>query len=159
HLRHYRRLRRTQFDPSDVIRARQWARLKAIIEHAYTTVPFYRGCFEAAELSPRDIHTAEDYQRLPLLTKADIRAHGEALLSNRYDASQLHCKKTSGSTGVSLQVLVDEESMQWKRACTLRSDEWSGWRFGEPVAMVWGNPDYLKRGWRGRLRNALLERA
>src|SRR5262249_46895959 len=25
--------------------------------------------------------------------------------------------------------------------------------------MVWGNPEYLKRGWRGRLRNALLERA
>src|SRR5262249_29551990 len=43
--------------------------------------------------------------------------------------------------------------------CTLRSDEWSGWRFGEPVAMVWGNPEYLRRGWRGRLRNALLERA
>jgi phenylacetate-CoA ligase len=40
----------------------------------------------------------------------------------------------------------------------LRSDEWSGWRLGERVAMVWGNPDYLQRGWRGRLRNALLER-
>jgi len=24
---------------------------------------------------------------------------------------------------------------------------------------VWGNPEYVKRGWRGRLRNALLERA
>src|SRR5262249_37617325 len=38
-------------------------------------------------------------------------------------------------------------------------DEWSGWRFGERVAMIWGNPEYLKRGWRGRLRNAVLERA
>jgi phenylacetate-CoA ligase len=30
---------------------------------------------------------------------------------------------------------------------------------GERVAAVWGNPEYLKRGWRGRLRNALLDRA
>ncbi len=49
--------------------------------------------------------------------------------------------------------------MQFKRACTLRANEWSGWRFGEPAAMLWGNPEYLKHGWRGRLRNALLERA
>jgi phenylacetate-CoA ligase len=60
---------------------------------------------------------------------------------------------------VALKVYVDEDSLQWKRACTLRSDEWSGWRLGEPVAKVWGNPDYRRRGWRGWLRNALLERA
>ena len=49
--------------------------------------------------------------------------------------------------------------MQHKRGCALRADEWSGWRFGERVARVWGNPEYLRHGWRGRLRNALLERA
>jgi phenylacetate-CoA ligase len=58
-----------------------------------------------------------------------------------------------------VKVYVDEDSLQWKRACTIRADEWSGWRLGEPVAKVWGNPEYLRRGWRGRLRNALLERA
>src|SRR5262249_41611886 len=67
-------------------------------------------------------------------------------------------KKTSGSTGVSLEIRIDEASRQWKRACTLRSDEWSGWRFGERTAMLWGPAAYLQRGWRGRLRNAVLER-
>ena len=82
-----------------------------------------------------------------------------ALMSEAYhDRRDLVRKTTSGSTGVSLEVWVDEDSMQFKRACTLRSDEWSGWRFGEPVAMVWGNPEYLQRGWRGRFRNAVLER-
>ena len=159
YLRNYRRLCRAQWQPADVIRARQWQRLRGMIEHAYATVPFYRSRFDAVDLSPRDVRSFEDYRRLPVLTKADIRAHGDALLSNQYERSQLHCKKTSGSTGVSLQVFVDEESLQWKRACTLRSDQWSGWQFGEPVARVWGNPEYVKRGWRGRLRNSLLERA
>jgi phenylacetate-CoA ligase len=100
-----------------------------------------------------------DFCRLPLLTKADLRARGDGLLSEAYPRDGLHLKKTSGSTGVAVHVFVDEEAQQFKRACTLRADQWSGWRFGEPVAMVWGNPEYRKRGWRGRLRNTLLERA
>jgi phenylacetate-CoA ligase len=158
-LRHYRRLQRTQYDPPPIIRARQWAALQAILRHAHATVPFYRDRFDAAGLHPNDIRCFEDYQQVPVLTKTDIRAHPGALLSNEYDQACLHQKKTSGSTGVALKIFVDEESLQWKRACTLRSDEWSGWGFGEPVARVWGNPEYLNRGWRGRLRNALLERA
>jgi phenylacetate-CoA ligase len=80
------------------------------------------------------------------------------MISSAYDRDSLFVKKTSGSTGVSLQICVDNDSMHWKRACTLRSDEWSGWRFGERIAMLWGPSAYLQRGWRGRLRNALLER-
>jgi phenylacetate-CoA ligase len=80
------------------------------------------------------------------------------MLAEGFDPAKLVRKTTSGSTGVSLEVFVDEPSMQWKRACTLRSDEWSGWRFGERKAMIWGNPEYLKRGWRGVLRNKVLDR-
>ena len=56
-------------------------------------------------------------------------------------------------------MVVDDRAQQWRRATTLRSDEWTGWKLGQRAAMVWGNPDYQHRGWRGRLRHALLERA
>jgi phenylacetate-CoA ligase len=159
YLAHYRRLRRAQYDPPDEVRARQWRAVQSQLRHAYATVPFYRERCDAAGLRPADVRGPEDYRRLPVLTKAEIRAHRAALLSTARDRAALHRKKTSGSTGVSLEVLVDEASMQHKRACTLLADEWSGWRLGEPVAKVWGNPEYRQRGWRGRLRNALLERA
>lgn len=158
YLAHYRRLRRTQYDPPEAVRARQWDAVRAQLRHAHATVPFYRARLDAAGLRPDDLHDFDDYRRLPVLTKADIRAHGAALLSTEYERAALHCKKTSGSTGVSLEVLVDEASLQHKRACTLRADEWSGYRFGERVAKLWGNPEHKQRGWRGRLRNALLER-
>src|SRR5207253_10832505 len=96
--------------------------------------------------------------RVPILTKPDLRAHGQDMLSYSYTPSQLIRKKTSGSTGVSLEIFLDEDSRQWKRACVLRSDQWSGWRLGEPVAKVWGNPEFRSRGWRGWFRNQLLER-
>jgi phenylacetate-CoA ligase len=159
YLAHHRRLRRADYDPPEAVRARQWDAARSQLHHAFATVPFYRQRMEAVGLRPEDARTPDDYRRLPVLTKADIRANGPALLSTDHDRARLHRKTTSGSTGVALEVFVDEAAMQHKRACALRADEWSGWRFGEPVAKVWGNPDYLRRGWRGRLRNALLERA
>ncbi len=159
YLAHYRRLRRTQYDPPEVIRARQWESVRNLLIHAYGSVPFYRERFRELGMHPRDFTSLDDFRGFPVLTKADLRGHAGALFSNLCSRASLIRKKTSGSTGVCLELFVDETAQQFKRACTLRSDEWSGWRFGEPVAMVWGNPEYKKRGWRGRARNALLERA
>jgi phenylacetate-CoA ligase len=159
YLEHYRALLRTQHDPPETIRARQLRALLSQIRHSYDTVPYYRRKFDSLGLSPEDVRNFEDFASLPILTKTDIRVHTADLLSERYDRATLTRKTTSGSTGVSLEVFVDEASQQHKRACTLRADEWSDWRFGEPVAKVWGNPEYRQRGWRGRVRNALLERA
>jgi phenylacetate-CoA ligase len=159
YLSHYRQLLHRQFDSPAVVRARQWSAVADLLAHAGATVPYYRRRFQQLGLRTQQVRDFGDYRRLPVLTKTDIREAGVALLSDRYDRATLHRKKTSGSTGVALEIFVDEPSLQWKRACTLRSDEWAGWRFGEPMALVWGNPDYLRRGWRGRLRNALLDRA
>jgi phenylacetate-CoA ligase len=159
YLSHYRWLRVHEYDRPEEVRARQWAALKYLLRHAHASVPYYRRRFDEAGLHPADVRDFEDFQRVPILTKNDIRSHGPALLSDRFAAGDLPCKTTSGSTGVALKVWVDEDSLQWKRACTIRADEWSGWRFGERSARLWGNPAYRRRGWRGRLRNALLERA
>ncbi|HJT77667.1 MAG TPA: phenylacetate--CoA ligase family protein [Gemmataceae bacterium] len=158
YLRRYRTLLQTQFDPPEVVRARQWQAVAALLRHAYDTAPFWRERLDRAGLPPDRVRSWDDFRSLPVLTKHDLRARRDDLVSRLYDPATLHRKKTSGSTGVSLEILIDEDSLQWKRACTLRADEWSGWRLGERVAMVWGNPDYLRHGWRGRLRNRLLER-
>jgi phenylacetate-CoA ligase len=158
YLRHLRQLRKTQYDEPHKIAARQRAALQALLQHAYDTVPFYQERFKQIGASPGDIIGMDDLRRLPVLTKADLRTDKSRLLSTSFDRKDLCCKKTSGSTGVALEVWVDEASMQWKRACTARSDEWSGWRFGERIGMIWGNPDYLQRGWRGLFRNVVLER-
>jgi phenylacetate-CoA ligase len=159
YLRHLSWLRVHQYDPPQAVRDRQWRTIKHLLRHAYESVPYYRCAFDEQRISPAAIRSFADFTRVPILTKSDIRAAGESLLSNRYAVADLHRKTTSGSTGVALTVWVDDDSLQWKRACTLRSDEWSGWRLGERVAKLWGNPGYLRRGLRGRLRNALLERA
>lgn len=158
YLRHYRTVSRTQYDTLEAIRTRQQTALGRIMRHAYGTAPFWRERFDQANANPDAGHVLEQLHKMPLLTKDNLRSRGTEMLSNKFGRTEVMRKTTSGSTGVSVEVFVHKERQHWTRACTLRADEWSGWKLGERVAAIWGSPEYLKRGWRGRLRNSLLER-
>ena len=116
--------------------------------------------FRELGLFPRDVDSFETFRRIPPLTKSDLRDSSQQMLSTVYAGQDLLSAKTSGSTGVPVEVFSDESCRQFVRACTLRSDEWSGWQLGERVAAIWGNAavQFRGRGWRGYLRNALLHR-
>ncbi len=159
HLRFLDQLERTQFDPPEVVRERQFRMLSAALKHAWETVPFYRRTWAAAGVHPSDVKSFADLQHFPIVTKTDIRAHGREMVSAAYSGRKLRVKTTSGSTGVPLAVSIDEPAVQWKYACTLRADQWSGYRLGQRVAKVWGNPEYRQFGLRGRITNAVVDRA
>lgn len=158
YLRHYRQLLRSQFDAPEVIRRGQWESITELLNHAYYTTDFYRARLQAAGLRPEEVDSFDRFRVIPLLTKADLRSHGKEMLSGKHADVELHHKKTSGSTGVSVEVFVDENAQQFKRGCTLRSDEWSGWRLGERTAILWGADEHPRRGWRAWLRKNLLAR-
>jgi phenylacetate-CoA ligase len=159
HLEYLRYLEQTQFDPPEIIRVRQLAALKVTLTHAWETVPYYRAAWRKAGVHPSDVKALADLEAFPILTKQDIRRHEKALVSSAFEVSKLRVKRTSGSTGVPLNIRIDEPAVQWKTACTIRSDHWSGYRLGQRVAKVWGNPEYLQFGWKGRLRNFFFDRA
>jgi len=158
YLRHYRTVLRTQWDSPAVIRARQQAALAGIVRHAYKMAPFWRERLVRSGISSDGNVSFDSLRAVPLLTKDDLRRHGSHMLSSDVQRSELIRRSTSGSTGTPVEVFAHDSRQQWTRACVLRSDEWSGWRLGERMGALWGNPEYLKHGWRGRVRNALLER-
>src|SRR5713226_3228679 len=128
YLRCHEVLQCTQYDHPDIIRDGQLQAVRELLRHAYVTTSYYRARLDWSGLRPEDVRGFDDLRAVPVLTKGDLRGHAEDMLSNHYDRSTLQRKKTSGSTGVSVEVFVDESAAQWKRACTLRADEWSGWR-------------------------------
>jgi phenylacetate-CoA ligase len=159
HLKYLKFLERSQFDPPAVVRGRQLGRLQQVLKHAYETVPFYRQAWDEAGVHPQDLKSLDDLKQFPIVTKQHVRTREAEFLSHSFDVKQLIVKRTSGSTGVPLTVRIDEAGKQWKAACTIRADQWSGYRLGQRVAKVWGNPEYKHFGWKGRLRNLLLDRA
>jgi len=157
YLRVAARLERERSMGLDERRARQWAALRSVVAHAWRETDFYRQRFREAGFEPGDLRSWEDLSRLPVLTKQDVRQQGERLLARSYSGKVLARKRTSGSTGVSLHLQVDDACIQWQRGVVLHRDRWTGWDLGEYRAAVWGNPPPLDH-WRPKLRNALLDR-
>lgn len=57
----------------DELRALQLERLQHTVRHAYANVPTYRRKLDAAGVTPDDIRSLDDLQRLPFTTKEDLR--------------------------------------------------------------------------------------
>jgi len=101
--------------------------------------------------------TMDEFGKMPILTKDDIRAHGGEMFSDEYKPAELAHSKTGGSTGVALNVFCDRVCQQYRNAAALRSDLWSGWKLGETRGALWGNPP-IPIGLKARARSLLFDR-
>lgn len=139
-LRTLGRLRQTQWRSGAEIQTDQNERLQRMVRHAAATSSFYGRRFAQVGIDPQRVRSIADLAGLPLLTKTDVRQNLDQILSQKYRPDALVPAKTGGSTGVALQVYCDRRGIELRAGAALRSDEWSGWRLGQPLAAVWGNP-------------------
>jgi phenylacetate-CoA ligase len=124
--------------PAERLRELQWARARQIASYAYETVPFYRERFARAGVTPSDLVSWADWDRLPVLDKADIQEHAEALRSSR--APKGLVAATSGSSGT--PVAVDRGHLSWAHAHANLFRMWRSWGVdcGDRYAYFWGVP-------------------
>ena len=73
----------------------QDAKLKGLLSHAATTVPYYKNFF-AAKGIPIDKVTLVDF---PVIDKKDIRGHEQEFVSEAKGLPKIIWSRTSGSTG------------------------------------------------------------
>jgi len=91
------RERAVPFWSPERIAVRQTRRVRAIVEHAYASVPFYTESMRERRLTPRDIRSADDLALLPLIDAAVVRGAERQFLSSRVPASGRRPLMTSGS--------------------------------------------------------------
>jgi len=89
----------------------QSEQLQKIIHYAYNHVPFYKKRFDKNKVKPEDIKKIEDLQKLPYLTKDEIRNAGNDLISDEYKRKELFIHPTSGSTGTPLTLYADHDAV------------------------------------------------
>lgn len=158
-LRTLRELEKSQWLSGEQLLAAANQKLRRMCEHAVATSPFYRRRFAEAGVAPARVNGIGDLAALPLLTKQDIRENLPEILSSAFRKEDLVPAKTGGSTGVSLQIYCDRPGVEMRQAAAIRSDLWSGWGFGQPMAAVWGNPPQavtLKNRIRWALRDRII---
>lgn len=122
--------------------AYQDERLRAIVAHAYETVPFYRRRFDEHRLKPGDIKGRADLPKIPLLTKDDIRRNFDELRSTAVPTKQVRSGHTSGTTGTPLTVEYDRDTVWMTYAVFDRHYRWADLRFegdSDRIAVARGN--------------------
>jgi phenylacetate-CoA ligase len=114
------------------IAAFQDERLRDVIRQAYDTVPYYRERMKALGLTPADIRTRADLAKLPVLTKEDVRANYQRMVSDTAPKRDLVLRHTSGTTGKALHFYYTKSAtaMQWA--------VW--WRHRRRFGVEWGAP-------------------
>jgi phenylacetate-CoA ligase len=137
-LEHRDEFEKNQWLSLEDLRQLQWRKLGEFLKDVATHVPYYRDLFREIGLDPGDIKTPADFQKVPLLTKDDIRAAGKRMVSE--DSSRKGvATSTSGSTGEPLYFSVDAASGPLHRANTLRALRWMNFEIGDRQARLWGN--------------------
>lgn len=126
-----RRLEQTQWWDGARLESLRFSRLRKLLEHAKSSTPYYRDLFARRSFLPEDLKSIADLARLPLLTKADIRANLERLRSE--EEADLRRFNTGGSTGEPLIFYIGKERISHDVAAKWRATRWWGVDIGKSV--------------------------
>lgn len=131
-------LKRSQWLTLGEQRAYQETKLRQLMVHAYYHVPYYREQFDRLGLKPEDIRTLDDLHKLPVITKKAVTENLYlGIMSNNHDKKKILKVTTSGSTGEPFAVFAEKRQLEMRWAATLRSTEWTGYRFGDRQVRLW----------------------
>jgi phenylacetate-CoA ligase len=113
-------------------------RLKALIEHAYRSVPYYAKLMNELKLRPDDIKTGQDLVKLPLLTREQIRDNLPRLVSHDFKKRDLLMGHTSGTTGSPLEFYWDRNMCLVNNVVDWRQKMWAGLNYGDKYGVLLG---------------------
>ena len=139
-IKYLRELERNQWLTEEELKKIQWNKMKALLQHAYDFVPYYKDAFNALKLRPSDIEKPQDFTRLPILTKESIQNKGVLLQAENYSGMNTSSNETGGSTGEPIRFVFPRDSYEWRMAAAMRSNKWTGWEPGKNTTLIWGSP-------------------
>ena len=154
-LRILRAMDKEQWMGAEEFRQVQNLRLDRLLNHAFTTVQYYRQLLEGLGFRPGDFQSEADLAKLPFLDKTIIRSRLEDLKSS--DAKKIQPFSTGGSTGAPLTFYLGPTRISSDVAARCRAEGWWGLGIGDREYVLWGSPLELTKQDRFRdLRDRVL---
>jgi phenylacetate-CoA ligase len=130
----------------------QTTKLRKLIQHAYTTVPFYRHLFDKYKIDPDDIQTVADLTKVPVIDKSVLRKFPvKNRISTAVSKQSLKQLYTGGSTGQPFSIYVTGEELDMIVAHKWRFYFEHGCNFFDKEALVEGIHGTVRKGWLNRL--------
>lgn len=116
----------------------QREKFKSLIRHAYENVPYYRDVMNDLRLVPEDFKDLTDLQKLPILTRDDVKRHNTRLQALNVPKYKVRHGHTSGTTGSPLGFLWDTSVCVIHHVADWRQKRWAGFGYGEPFVSIQG---------------------
>ena len=156
-----RQVERQQWLSRDEIAALGWERQKSLVRHAYEHSRFYRRKYDAAGFHPDDLQDADDFARIPVLTKDEVRENIADIVCSGVSQKRLVPEYTGGSTGVPLMVYRDANAAHFGYAIYLRTIHAWGLEVGCKIAYIWHRSnvkyDFTRRSrWHRYIKNRVM---
>lgn len=150
----YEKFQNQRFSSLEELEKEQNAALQRLILHAFTNIPYYKKIALERGLKPEDIKCKEDLVKLPVLTKAIIKANPDDF---KYKSNlDIKSGRTGGSTGEPLQYLMDKECYYRGVALNLRTFSQAGYRPGDQLMIMGGGSLVGRKGIKSYLISFLL---
>lgn len=140
----YKRIQEMNTWSREEIKAWQEAHLQRIVHQAYEHTVYWKRVFDERGLKPSDIRTAEDLKKLPILTKADIRAHYDEIVPDNIASIRYRKGQTGGTTGEPMHYMDDEDIWGYVTANKIVAWRTTGYRFGDAF-MALGSASLFKK--------------
>jgi len=122
----------------DELKAFQNAKLRTLIKHSYSHVPYYRQIMDERKLTPADIRTVDDLAKLPILTRDIVKKNQSRLIARNIRRSHLYAGHTSGTSGSPLKLFWDNQICLIKNVVDWRQKKWAGLNVYDRIAIFWG---------------------
>jgi phenylacetate-CoA ligase len=122
-------------------RRRAWVlgRLRFVVRRAARETDYYAEVFRRAGFDPLSDFGFEEFARLPVLEREDVRRAGDALLSRAVPRPRMRRDATGGSTGAPTEVWLGPEELGWRESGIEHSLERVGVAPGAATAFFWGH--------------------
>ena len=133
-----RQLEASQWWPPEQLRAFQLKRLQSLLVDVGQHVPYYQTLFKELKFDAHALASLDELRTLPLLTKATIRAHTEAMKHEQ--AQGLARFNTGGSSGEPLIFFIGRERVSHDVAAKWRATRWWNVDIGDREIVIWGSP-------------------
>ncbi len=124
----YRELDRTQWLDPPTLERQQMGQVRLLLEHCQANVPFYAEMLKTAGVQPNDIQSMPDFRKLPLLARQTYQEQYPSFCARSLPpgTKATNTAKTSGTSGVPIQVQQTNVVGLWWLAFFLRDLEWCG---------------------------------
>jgi phenylacetate-CoA ligase len=139
---------KNSFLDSSELRKIQLEEFKKVLWYAYNKVSYYKKIFDEVGIKPNNINSLQDLIKIPITSRKDIQGLSrQEIITRNTDIYKCAKLRTSGSTGIPLDILIDGQDILIRRLLSMRMHFADGRKIKDKVAIITTPQHFLCKMW------------